>query len=150
MYWGAFSFPPIAVASPPRGAGSLSLSSLKPRGQPGGGVRTNPRNSYLVPCGISWGDFGSPMGDRAEKTKGFQKVGGGGRLHNWKISHPSPDFELFLKYLNPAYPHGNRAAAARAPGRLTPDMRPAGSEDLVAPSNSGGHCHPSLSPATHG
>lgn len=58
MYWGAFSFPPIAVAGPPRGAGSLSPSSLKPRGQPGGGVRTNPRNSYLVPCGISWGTLG--------------------------------------------------------------------------------------------
>lgn len=39
------------------------------------------------------------MVERSRKDKGIPEGGRRGRLHNWKISHRSPDFKLFLKYL---------------------------------------------------
>ena len=44
-------------------------------------------------------EFVADMGDRSRKDKGIPEGGRRGRLHNWKFSHRSPDFKLFLKYL---------------------------------------------------
>lgn len=43
--------------------------------------------------------FVAAMGGRSRKDKGIPEGGRRGRLHNWKFSHRSPDFKLFLKYL---------------------------------------------------
>lgn len=44
-------------------------------------------------------EFVAPIGGRSRKDKGIPECGRRGRLHNWKFSHRSPDFKLFLKYL---------------------------------------------------
>lgn len=68
----------------------LGAPLAKPWGRRGGGARSHPG----APTPFS-PESGLPEVLEAEKTKGFQKVGGG-RLHNWRISQ-SPDFKLFLK-----------------------------------------------------
>lgn len=62
----------------------------------------------------------APLGGRSRKDKGIPEGGRRGSLHNWKISHRSPDFKLFLKYLKIWQP---RACISPWQHQLVPNSR---------------------------